>query len=62
MTTERPDGSVGQRNKTLGRTRVRQVNEVDVHYKPISRGKGILFCLGKSVILGPFEIKTVQLP
>ena len=62
MTTERPDGSVGQKNKPLGRTRFRQISEVDAIHKPIVRGKGILFCLGKSVILGPYEIKTVQLP
>ena len=59
MTTERPDGSVGRWNNTLGRTRFRQISEIDAIYKPVLRGKGILFCLGRSVILGPYEIRIV---
>ena len=62
MTTEGPNGSVGQGNKPLGRTRIREVREVDLIYRPVVRGQWVLFCLGKSVILGPNEIKIVQLP
>ena len=60
MTAKRPNGSVGQgMNNTLGRTWIRKIREVDLIYRPVQREKWVLFCLGRSLILGPTEIKTV---
>ena len=62
MTTEWPNGSVGQeKNNTLGRNRIHLIREVEKVYYPVQKGRWVLFCLGKSVIVGPREIKTVQL-